>query len=180
MATTDLDTNQWYQLCLGDKKDSCVIGTNLFSTSNTKGAVFISPGNASATVQRWQVFPVTVNKTAVYVLRSGDSGPNGFLGVGYSANEETEGMTRPMMYRGDVAAQNVFWSLGDWGDGTSFMTNAINGTNHLNVKSTGIMAMSPNITAPQNGQRFKLSPVAKIDDSRYSSVNVSRSPPSRR
>lgn len=174
MATSEYDTNQWYQICLGDKKDSCVIGTSLFTGSNTKGAVFISPGNASAPVQRWQIFPVTVNQTAAYVLRSSDSGPNGFLGVGYSANEETEGMTRPMMYRGDVAVQNVFWSFGNWGDGTSFMTNAINGTSHLNVKSTGIMAMSPNITAPQNGQRFRLSPIAKIDDAKYSSVNVSQ------
>jgi LPXTG-motif cell wall-anchored protein len=79
------------------------------------------------------------------------------------------------MFRGDIATNNVFWTFGAWGDGTYFLTNTANGTDwHMNKKDNGIMAMSPNITAPQNGQRYDFKAVGKIDDARYSSVDVSR------
>lgn len=172
MSAPNFDTNQWYQICLGDGKEQCLIGTSLFNASNTKGAVFMSPNKATATVQRWQIVPVTINHTNTYILRTKDSGPNGFMGTGYSANEESEGMTRPSMFRGDVVDNNVYWNFGTWGDGMFYLTNAINGTYHLNKKNNGIMAMSNVIAAPQNGQRFGFEAVAKIDDEKYSSVNV--------
>jgi hypothetical protein len=53
------------------------------------------------------------------------------------------------------ADNSMFWTISPWGDGTFFFANAANGTDwHLQVKSNSLLAMSSNITAPQNGQRF--------------------------
>ncbi|KAF1917272.1 hypothetical protein BDU57DRAFT_159420 [Ampelomyces quisqualis] len=155
MSIPDFDTNQ----CL-------------FNASNTKGAVFMSPNEASATVQRWQIVPVNINQTHAYILRTRESGANGFMGTGYFANEGSEGMTRPSMFRGDVVDNNVYWNFGSWGDGMFYLTNTINGTYHLNKKNNGIMAMSRDIAVPQNGQRFSFDAVAKVDNEKYSSVNL--------
>jgi hypothetical protein len=175
MTTPKLDTNQWYQICLdGNSKGQCFVGTWLYTGGNTKGATFLNPSNSSKSDQLWAILPVTVNSTTVYTLRTKDSGPNGFLASEYVAEEDTDGKTRPSMFRGDIAVDNVYWLFGGWGDGTFFLTNTANGTDwHMNKKDSGIMAMSPNVTAPQNGQRFGFSAVSKIDDERYSSVNVS-------
>ncbi|KAL5117566.1 hypothetical protein ACEQ8H_004459 [Pleosporales sp. CAS-2024a] len=132
MAGLSFDTNQWYQMYLGDDKNGqSFIGTSLYTGSGTKGAVFLKPSNTSDPVQRWQVFPVTVNDTMMYTFRSNDAGPTGFLATHFTPDEETEGKTRPAMFRGDVAIDyNAFWSIGSWGDGTWFLTNAANGTNY--------------------------------------------------
>jgi hypothetical protein len=54
------------------------------------------------------------------------------------------------------------------------MTNAANGTDrHLMVKPGSLMAMSSNITEPQNGQSFSFNATATINDARFSGVNVS-------
>ncbi|KAH5762913.1 hypothetical protein HBI16_174780 [Parastagonospora nodorum] len=174
MANPDLDTNQWYQIYLGeDKNGQSLVGTSLYTGSGTKGAVFLSPSNTTAPVQNWQIFPVIVNDTTAYTLRSKESGPNGFLGAQYTPEEATEGKTRPAMFRGDVANNNVYWSFGSWGDGTWFLTCAANGSDYrMNKKNNGIMAMSPNLTAPQNGQRYSFASITKIDDVKYSSVNL--------
>jgi hypothetical protein len=176
MAAPKFDTNQWYQIYLGeDKNGQSLVGTSLYTGSGTKGAVFLSPSNTTQPVQKWQIFPVTVNETTLYTLRSKDSGSNGFLGTQYTPDEETEGKTRPAMYRGDVASDNVYWSFGSWGDGTWYLSSPSNGTNYrMNKKNNGIMAMSPNVTAPQNGQRYSFATIAQINDVKYSSVNVSR------
>jgi hypothetical protein len=178
MTTPVSDINQWYQIYYGDEQDGgqSLVGTSLYTGSGAKGAVFLSPSNTSQPVQRWQIFPVTVNSSALYTLRSKDAGPNAFLGTQYTPDEETEGKTRPAMFRGDVAGDNVYWAFGSWGDGTWYLTSASMGPKYrMNKKNNGIMAMSPNITAPQNGERYSFATIAKIDDIKYSSVNVSLS-----
>jgi hypothetical protein len=173
MATPKFDTNQWYQLYTNEDKKSSLIGTSLFNRGGTRGAVFFNTTDTSANVQRWQIFPVTINETTAYTIRSKDSGSNGFMGTGFNPNEEIEDSTRPMMFRGDVADNSVYWSFNTWGDGTWYLTNAANDTQHLNRQSNGLLSMSSNITAPQNGQRWGFASIAKIDDEKYSSVNVS-------
>jgi hypothetical protein len=180
MSTPKLDTNQWYQICWSENPTKqCFVGTWLYNGTaagkNTRGATFLSPTNSSVPDQLWAILPVSVNSTTVYTLRTKDSGPQGFLASEFVAEETTEGSTRPSMFRGDIATNNVFWTFGGWGDGTFFLTNTANGTDwHMNKKDNGIMAMSPNITAPQNGQRYDFKAVGKIDDARYSSVDVSQ------
>lgn len=174
MSEPTIDTNQWYYLYVNDDRRQALVGTNLYTSSGTKGAVFFNTTDTSANTQRWQIFPTTVNGTRVYTLRSKEGGPNAFMGAGYVQEEDTEGHTRPQMFRGDVADNGVYWNFGGWGDGTWFLSNGINGTSyHLNRKVNGLLAMSPNITAPQNGQRWNMAEIAKIDDEKYSSVNVS-------
>jgi hypothetical protein len=176
MTTPKIDTNQWYQLYVNEDKSQSLLGTSLYNKGGTKGAVFFNFTNTASPLQRWQIFPVIINSTTAYTIRSKDSGPNGFMGTGYSEDEEVDGKTRPSMYRGDIAGNNVYWSFDSWGDGTSFLTSVANGTTyHLNRKGNGIMNMSPNISAPQNGQRWGFVPIDKIDDEKYSSVNVRRS-----
>jgi hypothetical protein len=174
MTTLKFDTNQWYQLYVNEDKRQSLLGTSLYNKGGTKGAVFFNTTNIDSNLQRWQIFPVTVDGATVYTLRSKDSGPNGFMGTGYSEDEDTEGKTRPSMFRGDIADNNVYWTFDSWGDGTWYLSSAANGTTyHLNKKANGIMAMSPNVTAPQNGQRWSFTTIDKIDDEKYSSVNVS-------
>jgi hypothetical protein len=172
MATPTIDTNQWYQLYTNEDKTSSLIGTSLFNRGGTTGAVFFNTTDTSTNVQRWQIFPVTVNGSTAYTIRSKDGGPNGFMGTGFNANGDTATSTRPMMLRGDIANNTVFWSFNSWGDGTWFLTNAANNDQHLNRQGNGLLSMSSNITAPQNGQRWGLASIAKIDDEKYSSVNV--------
>jgi hypothetical protein len=173
MTTPTFDKNQWYYLYVNEDKSKALLGTNLYTESGTKGAVFFNTTNTASNSQRWQIFPVTVNDTTVYTLRCKAGGPNGFMSTAYSETEETEGKTRPSMFRGDVVTKNAYWTFGSWGDGTWYMANAANGTGyHLNRKGSGIMAMSPNVTAPQNGQRWGFATIGKIDDEKYSSIIV--------
>ena len=173
MATPTIDKNQWYHLYVNGIKKRALIGTDLNSSGGTRGAVFFNTTDTAVNVQRWQIYPVTVNDTTVYTLRCKETGPNGFMGTGYVDEEETEGKTRPMMLRGDIADNTVYWNFGSWGDGTWFLTNSANGTDyHLNKKAGNVVAMSPNVTAPQNGQRFGFAAIDRIDDEKYWSVNV--------
>jgi hypothetical protein len=172
MTNPNLDTSQWYHMYLNDNKKSSFIGTNLYTNSGTIGAVFFNNTvDLSAPRQRWQIYPIN---STTFVLRSGEGGANAFLGTHFVANEETEGHTRPCMVRGDVADDSVFWHFGSWGDGMFWLENAQNGSAyHVERKANGIMAMSPNVTAPQNLQRWGFEGIEKIDDEAWSSVNVS-------
>ncbi|KAH7067810.1 hypothetical protein FB567DRAFT_256283 [Paraphoma chrysanthemicola] len=173
MATPVVDRNQWYQIYNNGDKSQAVMGTNLFNRGGTTGAVFFNTTNTAANVQRWQIFPVTVNDTKLYTLRCKEGGPNAFMSTFYVEAEATDGKTRPIMMRGDVANKNAYWSIEAWGDDTWFFTNAANGSGyHLNKNGNGIMVMSSDIAAPQNGQRFQFATIDKIDDDKYSSVNL--------
>jgi hypothetical protein len=74
------------------------------------------------------------------------------MGIGFNA--EIADNTRPMMMRGDIANNSVYWSFNAWGDSTWFLTNAANDDQHLNRQGNGLLSMSSNITARQNGQRW--------------------------
>lgn len=169
-----IDTNQWYYLYVNEDKRMAVIGTNLYTGSGTKGAIFFNTTDPSANTQRWQIFPTTVNGNRVYTLRCKEGGPNAFMGAGYVEAEELPSKTRPQMFRGDIVADDgVYWSFSSWGDSTFAMTNGANGTKYnLNKKTNGLLAMDSDIQAPQNGQRWSIAPIAKIDDDKYSSINV--------
>ncbi|KAF2126043.1 hypothetical protein P153DRAFT_323007 [Dothidotthia symphoricarpi CBS 119687] len=173
MSAPEVDTNQWYYLYVNNNKDSAMLGSPLYSEDGTRGAVFFNATDTSADNMRWQIFPVSVNSSVVYTFRSKRGGSNAFIGTAFNSAEDTEGNTQPGMVRGDVADTSVYWTFGAWGDGTWWLSNAQNGTGyHMTRKPSTLMAMDPNITAPQNGQRWGLSPIAKINDPAYSSINL--------
>lgn len=169
MSSPDLDTNQWYYIYVGNSDANALSGTNLYN-QGTSGAIFLNTTQTSLNTMRWQIYPIN---STTYVIRSKEGGANAFIGTHYVAAEETDGHTRPRMVRGDIADDSVFWQFSAWGDDTWWLTNAQNGSDwHLNLKANGLLSMSNNVTAPQNGQRWSFGSIAKIDDKTYSSVAV--------
>ncbi|KAF3036798.1 hypothetical protein E8E12_004819 [Didymella heteroderae] len=168
MSSPDLDTDQWYYIYVGNSDANALWGTNLYNNQGTSGAIFLNTTQTSLNTMRWQIYPI--NSTA-YVIRSKEGGANAFVGTHYVPAEESEGHTRPRMVRGDIANDSVFWQFSAWGDDTWWLTNVQNGSDwHLNLKQNGLLTMSNNISAPQNGQRWSFGSIAKIDDKAYSSV----------
>jgi hypothetical protein len=75
------------------------------------------------------------------------------MGIGFNA--EITHNTRPMMIRDDIANNSVYWSFDAWEGSAWFLTNAANDDQRLNRQGNGLLSMSYNITAPQNGQRWE-------------------------
>lgn len=170
MASPDLDANQWYYVYAGNSEANALWGTSLYSDKGTAGAIFLNTTQTSLDTMRWQIYPVN---STTYVLRCKEGGANAFVGTHYVPAEESDGHTRPRMVRGDVADDSVFWQFGAWGDDTFWLANARNGSVwHLNLKASGLLSMSDDIAAPQNGQRWRFGAIARIDDGAYSSVAV--------
>lgn len=167
MAAPTMDPNAWYSLSIASDPSSLLMSTNLFSRSGTAGATFFAAAAPDNATQRWQVFPLN---TTTFVLRTQEGGANAFIG---SQPADAKGVISPLMLRGDVADESVFWTIGGWGDGTWWLANGGNGSAyHLARNRTGV-AMDGNVTAPQNEQRWGFEKGAAVDDERYSSVNVS-------
>jgi hypothetical protein len=181
MSTPNFDTNTWYNVHVGNDTDSSLQGTVLYGPPNatgalkgTRGAVFMKTTDASSRLQKWQIFPLTINNTIVYAMRSQESSAKSFMATSLSDTEVEEGSTRPDMVRGDVSDRSVYWSFQKWGSEDSFyLTNAANGTTyHLNVNaSTTLMNMSPNMSATIT-QQWSFEPIGKINDKVWSTVNV--------
>ncbi|EPE36514.1 hypothetical protein GLAREA_08677 [Glarea lozoyensis ATCC 20868] len=164
---SNFDTNRWYQIYLLDNTVQSLAGTILYNQGRS-GAVFIQDTNLTSGGQQWQIFPF--NET-YHVLRTKDSGPTGYLHASFSVDETTPGLTVPDMRDAEIQDDSMFWQIDPWGDGTFFMTNANNGSDwHLNVKDTGLMSLSSNVTQPQGGQQFNFGRLDAIDDVKYSSV----------
>ncbi|KZM26884.1 uncharacterized protein EKO05_0011403 [Ascochyta rabiei] len=167
MSTPNLDTNQWYSMYVNNDNRTSLLGTNLYNRAGTTGAVFFNNTNPDIATQRWQIYPI--NATA-YVLRCKASGANGFIGT---QPADAAGAITPLMLRGDVADNSVFWRFGSWGDGTWYLWNSANGTEfHFAARSDGLVTMDKNISAPQNKQRWGFDTLANIDDKAYSSVTL--------
>ena len=168
MAAPTMDPNAWYSLSIASDPSSLLMSTNLFSRSGTAGATFFASAAPDNATQRWQVFPLN---TTTFVLRTQEGGANALIG---SQPADAKGVISPLMLRGDVADESVFWTIGGWGDGTWWLANGGNGSAyHLARNRTGVV-MDGNVTAPQNEQRWGFEKGAAVDDERYSSVNVSR------
>ncbi|KAH7374342.1 hypothetical protein BKA66DRAFT_572299 [Pyrenochaeta sp. MPI-SDFR-AT-0127] len=169
MATPSFDSNMWYQI-LAKRTGKTLLGTAPFSGDKSKGAVIMGTAAASGFSQRWQIYQIN---STYWSLRTQEAGPDSWLGAIYKSAETTEGNTRPYMARGDIADTSAFWAINPWGDGTWYLSNAANGTNYrMNDKDGAVLAMSPNITAPQNGQRWHFKEITAINNEKYSSINL--------
>ncbi|ORY11899.1 hypothetical protein BCR34DRAFT_601019 [Clohesyomyces aquaticus] len=165
----NFDSNQWYQLYVNEDPDTSLYGSNLYDKNLTTGTVFFNSTHTDKPGYRWQIY--SIDNT--YVLRNQDGGPQGFLGTKYDAKEPTPGQTRGQMVRGNVSDASVYWTISPWGDGTFYLTNDQNGTEwHLLRKGNAGIAMSSNITEPQDGQRFSFKTITAINDQKMSTVNL--------
>jgi hypothetical protein len=167
----NFDSNRWYQLLVKSASNvQSMDGSVLYD--NGEGAVFFQLTNTSDPEQQWQLYPYN---SSFYVLRTQASGPDSAMTVFASDTETTPGGTVPSMCNSTLSDGSTYWQISPWGDGTFFLTNAANGTAwHLLVKSNSLMAMSSNITLPQDGQSFSFNALGTIDDDRFSSINVHR------
>jgi LPXTG-motif cell wall-anchored protein len=182
MAAPDIDPNQWYNIHVNNDTDSSLQGTVLYGPPNatgtlkgSRGAVFMKTTDGTSNLQKWQIYPLTVNNTIVYALRSKEASSKAFMATSLSNTEAEEGHTQPSMVRGDVADDSVYWTFGKWGSDESwFLTNAVNGTKyHLNKNSSNtLMNMSPNMTAPDY-QKWSVESIGRINDKAFSTVSVS-------
>jgi len=81
--------------------------------------------------------------------------------------------TVPLMTNASISDNSRFWQIEPWGDGSFFLSNAANGTEwHLEKKPNSLMAMSSNITAPQDGQRFSFKQLGQIQNGEFTTVAV--------
>lgn len=144
------------------------MATPLFD--HNRGSVFFQFTNTSLTEHQWQIFPFN---SSVYVMRTRGSGPLAFMSAQAALNETTPGHTIPSLRHYTITDDSRYWQISPWGDGTFYLTNLANGTAwHLTNKPTSLMAMSSNITAPQDGQRFTFNALGAINDGKYSTVAV--------
>lgn len=163
--TPTIDSNQWYHMYVTSGPGQALIGLNP-GKDGLRAAVYFNPTNLTSPTNRWQIFPLN---STTYALRCQSNGPNAWLGVKIG----DKGEAAPYLARGDLSDDSAFWTIGSWGDDFWWFSNAANGTSRLNKKGDGLVEMSENITAPQNGQRWKFDGIGAINDAQYSSVNVS-------
>lgn len=172
-------SNKWYQLTVGNSESQSMKSSEiLFAKNWTSGSVYFDRANTSSSLQQWQIFP-TPGNASIYVLRSRSIGPEGYLSAAAGTtneNGENAGNTVPVMRKYTVLDESVFWIMDTWGDGTFHMSNLKNSTEwHLQKNPWGLgtsMSMSSNITAPQDGQRFKFKELADINDVAFSTIQV--------
>jgi hypothetical protein len=151
------------------------------TTNNGTGAVFFQRTNTSQPNQRWQIWNAQNDS---YVLRSGNSGPYGYM-IAIASKSDTStvaelnnGNTVPAARNyANITDDALFWTIGPWGDGSFHMTNAANGSAwHLQKNPNGQMAMSSNITGSQPGQRFVFNSLGKITNQAFETLKVRSTP----
>ncbi|OCL13472.1 hypothetical protein AOQ84DRAFT_108680 [Glonium stellatum] len=165
----NFNSNQWYQLtAVSESTDLSMAGTILYD--HGQGAVFFQVTNTTHPAQQWQIYPFN---SSTYILRTKESGHDGYLCVAVYYNGTTPGYTVPQVRNYTLTDDSMFWQITPWGDGTFYFTNAANGTAwHLDVLSNTLMSMSSNITAPQDGQRYSFTQLGAINDKAFSTINT--------
>lgn len=164
----NFNSNQWYQLNVKAFTTLSMDGSTLYDHGT--GSVFFQNTNTTLPGQQWQIYAFS---SSTYVLRTKESGHDGYLGVAVTYNGTTAGNTVPEMRNHTLSDNSMFWQITPWGDGTFFFTNSANGTAwHLDVLLSALMAMSSNITAPQDGQRYSFTTLGAINDQAFSTVDT--------
>ncbi|KAF2180819.1 hypothetical protein K469DRAFT_591250, partial [Zopfia rhizophila CBS 207.26] len=168
----NFDSNQWYQLLVHQKDDASSTGMNLWSDGKA-GAVFFENRNLDKGGQKWQLFPFN---SSTYVHRCKEGGPTAFLGANFYFREESGYLVKI-----NISQDSIYWTICAWGHGTKTMlTRAVyifpmaqRETDwHLHKKRNSQMAMSSNITTPQNGQRFSFKKIEAINNQTYSAMDT--------
>ncbi|OJD34182.1 uncharacterized protein BKCO1_2500083 [Diplodia corticola] len=173
---TSFNKSKWYQISSPNGVLSFV-GTPTSTIDNKTsvqpyGPVFLRISNTSDHEQQWQVYNIN---TSHAVLRTRASGPDNYLSAAIAQNDEGDvvaGNTKPIMGNYSLLDDSMYWSVGAWSDRLFWFENAQNGSAwHLNATGAFFL-MSMNITAPQDGQQFKFTPIGDIDDDRYSTYSA--------
>ena len=176
--------DHWYQITLkqfGLEKPLLSLAT-ANTTNNGTSPVFMQLTNTSMPNQRWQIWHAQNDS---YVLRSGNSGPWGYMvsianrsdtaGGSSSVLDANSGNTVPTARNYAVITDNAYlWKISPWGDGSFMFTNVANGTDwHLQKEEGhGGMSLSSNVTGQQPGQRFIFNSLEKISKDAFATLQV--------
>ena len=136
--------------------------------------------NTSMPNQRWQIWRAANDS---YILRSGNSGPWGYMVAIANASDTgssgtldaNRGNTVPAARNYANIIDNAYlWKINPWGDGSFHFSNAANGTDwHLQKEvGHGGMSLSSNITGNQPGQKFIFNSLEKITRDAFATLNV--------
>jgi hypothetical protein len=176
MAALPIDPNHWQEIYPVSYDGIDLVGTGLFNSTimpnfNT-GSTFLQPPSDGSLKHQWQIFPLN---STIYVLRTKDSGPKGFMNTQYAPTLDATGNIAVNMRNSTIDDEAMLWNIGSWPDKSLFFTNVANGTNWVlsaNVNASTLMA--PNNSAPEQklGQSWQLRQGDAINDSAYSFVLV--------
>lgn len=174
--------DHWYQITLqqfGLEKPLLSLAT-ANTTNNGSSPVFMQLTNTSMPNQRWQIWHAANDS---YILRSGNSGPWGYMVAIANASDTgssgaldaNRGNTVPAARNYANIVDNAYlWKINPWGDGSFHFSNAANGTDwHLQKEiGHGGMSLSSNITGNQPGQKFIFNSLEKITRDAFATLNV--------
>src|SRR6266702_4241794 len=106
----NFNSNQWYQLNVKSAStDLSMDGSILYD--HGKGAVFFQDTNTTLPGQQWQIYAFNFS---THVLRTKESGHDGYLGVAVNYNETTAGNTVPEMRNHTLSDDSMFWQITPW------------------------------------------------------------------
>jgi hypothetical protein len=170
----NFDQGYWYQMLLKSSNVLSFASSSLDKSGS--GSAFFQVTNTSLPNQRWQIWSSQNN---TYIFRSAEGGPTGYLtahGNNVDKSKVNSGNTVPTVSDVNIADDSMYWSIQPWGDGSFWMENKANGSDwHLEKETNGLMTMSSNITKPQAGQSFIFKQLTKINNPKYSTLQVSLS-----
>jgi hypothetical protein len=128
------DPNQWYHIYVNQDDKFALKGTSLYKQS-MYGATYFEKADLDKPWQRWQMY--NVENTTDYVMRTKDSGPDGFFSTQFSSASDLEGQIYGTLIRGNISDGSVYWQWTSWTDGTFYLTNKRNDTGwHLSERNT--------------------------------------------
>jgi hypothetical protein len=139
--------NKWYHIYTGavngdngDHKSNAttLLGTSLFNKTTGKGSSFFKAANITEPYQQWQIYPIDSD---YFVLRTRDSGQNGFLATQEDVNAKVPSGITAAMVRGNITDESVYWQIKPWDDGYYYLTNKKDGSGlHLsNIGKQSVM-----------------------------------------
>ncbi|KAK0103075.1 hypothetical protein ONS95_000747 [Cadophora gregata] len=134
----NFDRNSWHKIIVAGSLDAdfCFVGGLLGDQNETAGSVFSWNSVPLRDDQQWQIFPY--NNT-FYVLRTRGSTALGYLGVFFKDMEQTPGKTAPRTRTASLSDDSMFWTIGPWGDGTFWLSNAANGSDWRMTVKLGLV-----------------------------------------
>jgi hypothetical protein len=132
----NFDHNQWYQIYLEVDPGVSIKADVLAQTGAGVGqsAIYAYYTDTASPSQQWQLFAFN---SSYHVIRNRNTGPTGYLGTFAQSSQATIGGSTPNMRNYTLSDNSMFWQIQPWADGTSYLTNAANGTGwHLTYKAT--------------------------------------------
>jgi hypothetical protein len=120
----NFDSTKWYHIYTKGDNGTALMGSSLYQNSSY-GTTFFQSANITQPWQQWQIYGIPNSDD--YVLRTRDSGPDGFL-CAKIGNARIPSGILAQMARGNLTDDSVYWQIKPWNDGFYYLTNKANKT----------------------------------------------------